>query len=191
MRVLSTTIYEFDELTPSAQARAISATSSLMNVEKDLEATKQAIISAGAQLGICVQNGKEQPSIYFVPAPNQSQGIAYYAKYTFTPGVMQNLDREGITDPVLKRIALDLSKLQNSLEFKLSADIVPGQRSSGNTYSITDEQWDCDRESETALKDIFWRFDTWAFKCLSEKYDDAKNDAKVAAYIRNNHLEFL
>lgn len=142
--------------------------------------------------------GIEIDDIYFRGFGSQGDGACFEGTYSNRPGSVKTIKEHAPTDQTLHRIARDLSKLQRSFFYNLTATL----KHQGyycheyctviNVYDERDNSgWQVNAEIADALAGILRDFMRWIYRCLERDYEYQVSVEQVAENLRINEYEFF
>lgn len=209
MKSITTTVYEFDELSGAAQSVALQ-NNRHTNVEHDWWDYQYEDASTIAEmLGFDVMEHKtsknrdgttrhyQTPGFSFSGFWSQGDGACISkGTWSFAKCALKNLQKYAPKDAELHRIARGLTALQKQNGYQLTASI----RQRGHYYHERSMEFDLDfekhpdraisSESYNAFKELVASFCLWLYKQLQNEYEHLTSDEVVAESLRANAREF-
>ena len=205
-RTVTTTVYTFDELSPTARERALDHCRHWSVEDNEWwDSTFDTIITAGRILGIQIENERchgqgntySRPRIYFSGFSSQGDGLSYEGTYHYAKGWKKALRKEfgGEMYDALLAIGQELQDAQRRAKWEASAHIAQTGRYHGLKVTVCidgDEVWTGDTETDIegdigqALSD----FASWAYRLLESEYEWLTGGEQVTEMIKMNEYEF-
>lgn len=204
-RQVTYTVYNYDELTDQAKAKARDWYREQSAQWWDASAViENAVYEAADILGIefttrLVQlvNGatRYKPAIYYSVAYCQGDGASFEGRYSYKKGAQKALQNEFPQDQTLQDIAKNLQDIQRKHFYGLSASVsTSGGYSREDSMSCSVES---DRtpyadlsEAESDILEAMRDFARWIYKQLREDIEGENEDEAVEESIRANEYEF-
>ena len=175
MREITVKAYKFDELSETAQERALNELR-YINVEYDWwEDSYDTIRTAGKLIGL------EIDGIYF----DAYLYCTFDASYEYVRGAAKAVKAEFPQDTELHGIAKDLQALQKRHFYSLSCDVREARDMNRYSCFRFGEDYDCED-----LGDIIDDFAHWARILLRDEYEYLTSDEAVKETIEANGYEF-
>lgn len=189
METRSYKVYEFDELPDSSKEAAIEK---FRENNLDYEWWDYIYEDArkiGSILGITISR------IYFSGFCSQGDGACFEGSYSYELGSVKRVLEHAPKDGTIYRLAAELSKLQRTRFYKLSADV----KHSGHYYHenstdirvcIEDGYDDVDADTDEALSELLRGFMRWIYKRLNSEHDYLQSDEAIKESIEANDYMF-
>lgn len=201
MRQLTTTVYQYSELTDEAKSRAREWYRTL---SQDDSFWHESVIEdaqrLGEMLGITFdtrQGSTRDPTIYFSGFWSQGDGACFDGTYQYRAGNVAAIVKEAPQDEELHRIARELAKAQRRYFYRLTATVSrvhgAGNYSHENTRAIDVENGYGNviaKDDAEALREALRDFMRWIYRRLEAEYEYVNSDEQVAESIECNEHEF-
>lgn len=207
MRTIEVKLYSYDELSPSAQAKArdwwrsVSADDSFWSESVIDDAERM-----GNLLGITFDKvrGTSRPAIYFSGFSSQGDGACFEGSYAYRVGSVAAIAKEAperaadgssyAPNAELNRIARTLAAIQQTHFYCLTAQVKHSGRYSYENSVSVEVDGGGDRYFSPAVEEDLVEalrdFMRWIYRALEREYDWANADEQVADNICANGYEF-
>ena len=202
-RVIEKTVYQFEELSPEAQEKAIA---SYRDDEGYLcdewwESVYEMVETAAGLLGIEISqkpvslyggSTSTRPAIYFSGFYCQGSGSSFDGYYSYAAGCVKAIKKEFPSCEKLHKIAADLVAIQKPEAYKLVAKI-ESHRDTSISVSVTHsdfEYQDLKDGSDDGIEQAMQDFNGWIFSSLEQEYEFQTSDEQVKESIIANEAEF-
>lgn len=204
-RTVEITLYQYDELSEKAKAKAIEAWRELTASDDDYaEPVIEEAVRFGLMLGIEIAErpvrsqpaglGIKEPAILWSGFSSQGDGACFEGSYAYAKGALDALKAEAPLDERLHAVAVRLAVLQRRYFYGLTATV----KHSGHYYHEYCTDIDIETRDgrgvteadEKELKDCLREFMRWTYRELESAYWGATEDDVIADNIRANETEF-
>lgn len=205
MRVIEKTLFQYSELSESAQEKAREwYRKSSFGYGFFAESVYDDAANMADILGIDLRQTRKtktdgshtyEPTIYYSGFCSQGDGACFVGKYSYKPGASAAIRKAVPTDTELHRIADALQATQKRHFYKLWANC----EHSGHYYhsgcmsvSVWDDRDECRDigDSEDDITQCMRDFADWIYKQLESAYDWDNSDDVVSESIIANEYEF-
>lgn len=167
MRTITTNLYTFAELTPDAQAVAIT--------EVDSEYSSDFVIDDAKAIGLLF--GLEINQLLYAGFWSQGDGASFTGKYRYTEGGLEAVKAYAPNDEELHEIIAQLPVIDDEVSITQH----------GMYFHENSMQMDTDNELVvTALKS----YAKWIYKRLEDEYEYSQSRESMVAVIEANGYEF-
>jgi hypothetical protein len=200
------TLYKFDELSESAQQKAMDEYRQFVSENMDYEFVYEDAAAIGDILGIdlrtktvTLMNGSTRldPCIYWSGFRSQGDGACFEGSYRYAKGAAKRIREHAPLDAELHRIADRLQALQKAHFYGLKADMEHSGHycHSGCMRVSVSHAWDdasgYDRElPEDELRELMRDFADWVYRVLESEYEYQTADEAIRDGIEANGYEF-
>lgn len=192
MRTVSKNVYQYNELSDSAKAKARDWFSQFVfSDSNDWEHVIEDAVTIGALIGITIAYDKVQ----FSGFSSQGDGASFIGSYQYARGGVKAVSDYTGGDTKLVRIAQTLQDVQKKHFYRLVADCsVSGRYSHSGCMDVTvrdssDDYRDIG-EAEDIVTEALRSFADWIYSMLNKEYDYQMSDEAVAENIEANEYEF-
>jgi len=190
MRTVTSTVYTYDELSETAQAKArdwyrqCSADDTFWS-ECCIEDIKQT----------CKMLGMEIKDFYWSGFWSQGDGACFTGHYAYVAGSAAKVAAEWLQDAEIARIGRELRDLQRKGFYGLTAHLTHrgrGVHEQSVEISVYEDRTGNDAPDDVseALRDTLRDLMRWAYRRLESEYEYTNADEQVAENIRCNEYEF-
>lgn len=199
-RTVTTDVYQYDELSEAAQAKARDWYRQGDN-DIDLDHVIDDAVRMAGILGITVDTHtvrlmgggtRQEPSVYY-QLFSQGAGASFGGRYAYRKGALKAIKREAPQDTELHRIAADLQDIQNRHFYRVSAVFAP-RGNSLHEHSVMFDVFigddDANEATSEVIADTLRDFMRWIHRNLEREYEYQNEDEVVAENIRANEYEF-
>ncbi len=184
MRVIEKTIYQFDELTDSAQENA----REWYRRAGDGDAFwSESVIDMAKEAGKLI--GFDVDEIYWRGFSSQGDGACWTGSVTYSTGCAAAVARECPQDAEIQRIARAWGDLQRRNFYQIRGGVSANDqymRTSADAYRADDREV----IGEDDANQIVSEFADWIYRALEVEYDYQNADEQVDESIRCNEYEF-
>lgn len=203
MREMVITLYQYDELSDAAKAKARDWFREGDIFQPEMEPYETAAKILGITFGTSTTKsvtGKDihESDIRWSGFSSQGDGASFVGTYQYANGCAKAIRKEFPTDTTLHEIADRLTAIQSGVKgFRVRAGITQtGRYYHSHTMrlelfdvpdSVTEGVYS---ELETTLLDIMRSFAEWIYKGLNDDYDNTMSDEYAEETIRSNEYEF-
>lgn len=200
-RTLAVTLYQYDELSPDAQARARDWWRDLIEPSDFADFTIADAATIADLLGVSLNTrtvklyggGTRQEPVVGWSLDNGG-GVGFSGTYAYRAGSVAAVREHAPQDAELHRIAAGLAALQRRHFYKLVANLDDGR----DGWTLLVEDAECDhcgdngvsRTDACALEELLRDFAAWIHSQLQAEYEYATSDEVLADNIRANEYEF-
>jgi hypothetical protein len=177
------TVYTLAELTGEARARAMDKLREWAVDHDWWEYTVEDAKRIGALLGL------EDMDIQFSGFWSQGDGASFTGIYAYRPQSVRLIEKETCnSDPILRQIAVRLSRLQRTHGYKLTAVIerINQHYSHENTVRALSTHVLADNE----LNEILRSFMQWIYRALEQEYEYQTSDEQLVEMAKANEYTF-
>jgi hypothetical protein len=198
-------LYQYDELSDKAKARAVD-TMREQAADDDwwYESVFDDAVEIAALMGIKIEqraikhNGAvvgHKPSIFFSGFSSQGDGACFEGIYRYKEGSVQAVAEYAPTDETLKRIVKALEDVQERSSYRLGATVKHRGTYSHEYCTVIDVQ---DVKDDTEIPDgvdaviqaILRDYMKWIYRQLQSEYEYRTGDEAMIEDIRANEMEF-
>lgn len=186
--VISTTVYQYEELTPEAQEKARDW---YRNASEGDNFYSECVIedatTIGAIMGITIDN------VYWSGFWSQGDGACFIGSYRYAKGAPKSVKAFAPKDKELHRIAEALQSLQRKNFYSLTARMVHRgyyQHSGCMSVDVEDSRDQYRATPEDDLTQLMRDFADWIYKQLESAYESDNSDESVSENIRCNEYTF-
>lgn len=205
MRIVETKVFEFDELTPEAQKRAVECyRESNYQFWDARNVIENSVVPVADILGIefaerpvRLMNGstRDEPAIFYQVSYCQGDGASFEGRYRYKKGAFKKIKSEFSWATDLHQIAAKLQTAQKKHMYGLTANIsASGRHLHENAMSCSvesDHTPSADlSEAESDILEAMRDFARWIYKQLREDIEGENEDEAVEESIRTNEYEF-
>lgn len=209
MRVIETTVYQFDELSDKAKERARSWYREASAGDNYLaESVIDDAVRIGELIGVDIDtrpvplhSGKTRldPCVYWSGFWSQGDGASFTGTYSRKADAVKAVSEYAPTDEKLNAIVAAIDAAASAIAGEWRAVITQSDSRYSHEYTMQvdlDLQDDDETpafkyvEQETALLDGFRAFAKWIYRQLESEYEYVNSDESVDETIRANEYEF-
>ncbi len=189
METRSYKVYKFDELSDESKEAAMEK---FREHNLDYEWWSPVYDDArdiGVLMGITIDR------IYFTGFCSQGDGACFEGSYSYELGSVKQIREHAPKDGTIYRLAAELSKLQRTRFYRLSASVKHSghyyhERSTDIRVCIEDGYDDVDVDTDEALSELLRGFMRWIYKRLEETHDYLQSDESIKETIKANQYLF-
>lgn len=186
--VISTTVYQYDELTPEAQEKARDWFRSASEGDNFYsECVIEDATTIGALMGITIDD------VYWSGFWSQGSGACFIGAYRYAKGATKSVKAYAPQDAELHRIAEALQSLQRKNFYALTARMTHRghyQHSGCLSVDVEDSRDRYRATPEDDLTQLMRDFADWIYKQLESAYEWDNSDEQVSENIRCNEYTF-
>lgn len=186
--VISTTVYQYDELSPEAQEKARDWFRSASEGDNFYsECVIEDATRIGALLGITIDD------VYWSGFWSQGSGACFIGSYHYAKGAPKAVKAYAPQDAELHRIADALQSLQRKNFYALTARISHRghyQHSGCMSVAVADSRDQYRETHEDDVTQLMRDFADWIYKKLESAYESDNSDESVSENIRCNEYTF-
>lgn len=205
MRDITTTVYQYHELSDDAKEKArdwfreVSAGDDFFSESVFEDAATIADLMGLDIRRTPVKRGDGSshwtPTIYWSGFYSQGDGACFEGSYRYKPGAVKAVTDYAPLDDELQRIALELQKAQKKCFYRLKASI----KHRGHYYHEKSMSFSFDydgqddrntSEAEEAIEEALSDFALWIYKQLRKEYEYQNSDDVAGETIAANEYEF-
>ena len=190
MRTIQVNLYQYDELSDAAKAKAREWYIAGDTFDPEMEPYE----TAAQILGITFATERDTlPDIRYSGFSSQGDGASFVGSYTFSAEAAQAIRDEFPQDKTLHSIADTLAEIQGHVAQTVTAKIEQrGRYVHSNTMALADVSPEnaLTEEDEALLFATMKRFANWIYICLEDDYNSCHEDEYVEEAIRANEYEF-
>lgn len=204
-RIVSKTVYQFDELSDSAKERARDwYRQHVFSDNNDWDHVYEEAQNMGKILGIEISQRMYptvgggtgyEPRIYFSGFSSQGDGACFEGEYRYKKGALKEIKKAAPKDTELHRIAKALQEHQSRHFYRLVATCKQrGHYSHSGCMAV--EVYDREDDyrdigpTEDHIIQLMRDFADWIYKQLNNEYDYQNSDEQVDESIKANEYEF-
>lgn len=199
-RSFTSTVYQYDELSAQAQARArdwfreLRDTTDLEHVIEDADRMLAVLGFAVDRRPVKLRGGatRQDPAIYYALGYSQSDGAWIEAHYSYAAGACKAIRAEAPQDATLHAIADQLRDLQRPYFYQLTARVKDDDRGPMQ-LDVYDARNGCALSADgpyEALREIVRDLERWIYNQLRAEDEYQSGDEQIADTIRVNEYEF-
>jgi hypothetical protein len=187
-RQITKTVYQFDELSPEAQERAIEQWQEHGMDYEWYDCIYSHVKEIGNLLGIEIDN------IYFSGFHSQGDGACFTGYYSFRRGAVKAVKEYAPQDKELHQIAQDLHAINAKCFYNLSAHVKHGGHRSHASYTVINVEdsryYRPTEEAKDALSEVLRDFMHWIYRLLEKEYEYQTSPEYIAEMFMANEYEF-
>lgn len=202
-RTITTTLYQFDELSDDAKERARDWYRTDLELDHeyvydDAQRIAEILGVTFATKSIPLMNGdtRQVPRIWWTGFSSQGDGASWEGSYAYAPKASRKIRAYAPTDSTLHEIADELQRAQRPNFYKLCATVTTsGHYHHSGTMSVdvehADDSWrsvnPCDADDIT---DALRSFADWIYSQLESEWEYVNSDEQIDESLRINEYEF-
>lgn len=203
-RTIETTVYQYDELSEDAQAKARDWYREVSSDDFSTFGTESVIdhaVEMGRLLGIEIDTHtvrlmgggtRQEPTVYW-QLYSQGSGASFSGRYEYHKGAVRAIKREVPTDTDLQEIATTLQAIQSRHFYRVSARMTH-RGNSVHEHSVSIDVYvgdeDAPEATSEAITDALRNFMRWIHRNLEREHEYQNSDEVVVDNIRANEYEF-
>lgn len=202
-REITTTVYQFDELSDKAKEKAREWWRDCEQQEfggfgeaSELAETPAKILGIEFSThSVPLHGGKtrEEPKIWWSGFSSQGDGASFEGHYAYAKNCAKAIRSEFPTDTKLHAIADGLTSMQKEHGYKITAKITQSGRYV-HKYTMAADVYvgdvEANEEISSAVLELMRDFAEWIYRALEEEYESRMSDENVDDSIRANEYEF-
>ena len=198
-RTLETTVYQYVELTPEAQAKARAWFRRLESQDFNVEYVLEDADRMAGILGIAIDRRtvklygggtRQEPDIAWSGFYSQGDGASFIGTYAYKPGALKAITAEAPTDERLHAIAKGLQDVQARHAYRVTAGIGRSSHQSVHEHSVSIDVEYADGADVEAVQEALRDFMRWIYRQLEQEYEYRLSDDVIAETIEANEYEF-
>jgi hypothetical protein len=205
MRTLTTTVYQFNELSDEAKKKAREWWRGCYEFEFDAECVIDDACDVAELMGLDIRHNPKtradgstvwRPSVYWSGFWSQGDGASFKGLYKYCKGSAAAVKAHAPKDEELHRIAKALADAQRRAFYQLGADI----RQSGRychemsmevqVFNLKDEYRPVSKDVEEDVIEALRDFARWIYKRLEQEYEYQLADEQIDDALSVNEYEF-
>ena len=190
MRTVQVNLYQYDELSDKAKAKARDWFRECDTFDPEMEQFETAARILG--ITFATDGADNHPDIRWSGFSSQGDGASFVGSYSYSAEAAQAIRDEFPTGHTLHSIADTLAEIQARYTAPIAARL--GQR---GRYVHSGSMWLEEYAPDHLTNDDYQlilasmkRFANWIYICLEDDYDSQREDDYIADTIRANEYEF-
>lgn len=200
MRQVTTSVYQFDELSDTAKERARAWWRDNLETHDYADSVIEDAVRMGEILGITIDthavkliggSTRQDPSVWWSGFSSQGDGASFDGRYAYHKGSVAAIAKEapmsdgkgGQQNADLNQIAADLYAIQRSHFYQVNARI----KADSLGHYGDEEAHD---DTANAVMECMRDFASWVYRGLELEYEYQSADEQVDETIRVNEYEF-
>jgi hypothetical protein len=198
MREVTSTVYQFSELSDSAKETARQWYRGCMDSSDYSESIIEDAMQVAAILGIEIATRpvklmggttRQDPCIFWSGFCSQGDGACFEGWYSYKKGSTKAIRAYAPQDKTLHHIADHLASWQCVNFYRLQAKM---KATYGNhmTVDVHDGEYEYRAVPEEGIRDLMRQFADWIYRQLEKEYEYQTSDSAVEESIEANEYEF-
>lgn len=204
MKTKTITLYEYDELSDAAKARAREWLRELTGGDGDLDYTLEDAARVCALLGVelgthavPLHGGgtRHDPNIWYSGFWSQGDGACFEGLYRYAKGSVQAIREYAPQDTELHRIARELLSVQAKYRYQVVARLARRDHHYAHEHTIgfeieTEAGEAIQETDEQTIVEALRSLMRWIYKQLQEEYEYQTSDEQIEESIKANGYSF-